>query len=141
MALADAIFWEIASPRVYYSNEMLRGIALPLPDTVSKVKAYMRGFVADGVMFFSILWCIKLSFLFFFRRLYVSVGRWMRYWWAIFGVLIASWVFCIASMDFPCYLDYELAVKECPTIRRWNHQKKMYIAACVLDVGTDMLGK
>lgn len=49
-------------------------------------------FFANTIIFWIVLWSVKLSLLFLYRRLFVGLPDQMRYWWAVlvFTVLVCT---------------------------------------------------
>ena len=49
---------------------------------------------------------VKFSFLFFFRNLINRVRGMKLYWWVVFGVSVAVWIFGCGAVFAPCpYFD------------------------------------
>jgi hypothetical protein len=128
---------------MFLNNSVSRGVRIPPPDFVTRSEVFLKASTAVIILFYSTLWSIKLSFLFFFRRLYINVsGGWMRFWWAIMVITIASWAVCIGNIDYKCLVrPLEEIALNCNTDDALRYQKITLILNCVLDTFTDVLSK
>lgn len=116
---------------------------MPPPDFVTRSETFLKASTAIIILFYSTLWSIKLSFLFFFRRLYINVGgKWMRFWWTIMIITIASWAVCIGNIDYKCLVrPLEKIASTCSNDHAVRYQKLTLILNCILDTSTDVLSK
>ncbi|GME49708.1 hypothetical protein K490DRAFT_71845 [Neofusicoccum parvum] len=141
MALASTITWQCLAPNLYLSNAVTSGkLFPPPPDFVSKSETFLRGSVAIIFLFYTSLWCVKLSFLFFFRRLYMNMGRLMRIWWAFVIFAIATWAVCIGTIEYDCLVPPLAEIQaRCKTTYSIYFQRTTLVVNCVLDIVTDLM--
>ncbi|KAF2201225.1 hypothetical protein GQ43DRAFT_471976 [Delitschia confertaspora ATCC 74209] len=140
IVLATSITWQILVRDMFLDNSVARGLQMPPVDFVERVERFLKGSAAIVFLFYSTLWSIKLSFLFFFRRLYPPVGRWNGFWWAIFGVTMASYFVCIGDIEYNCLvMPLTKIAAKCSSEKSIRFQRMTLIANCVLDVLTDVL--
>lgn len=106
------------------------------------VDRFYKAHTALLFLFFTTLWCIKLSFLFFFRRLYLNMGKLLWIWWAISIFTIATWVCCVGTIDYRCYSNGLIYVAQhCLTTESYNLQSANFFGSCILDILTDIASK
>lgn len=140
--LSTSILWQTIAKDMYFHGEIVRSSQVPPPDFKPRVERFLKGSAAFVFLFYTTLWSIKLSFLFFFRRLYLHVGRWMLFWWVILAITMASYFACIGDMEYDCLVDpLEEIATHCQSRESINFQRRTLIANCVLDVFTDILSK
>lgn len=120
---------------------MLIGAKLkPFPPNVKIITMqFTRVFTAIPMLFYGGLWCIKLAFLLFFRRLGLNNVTSLRRWWRIvLGITIVAFLVCYTVLPYRCtFVSFEVvASKECQT------QGLSFVAMglnTALDVITDCL--
>jgi hypothetical protein len=102
---------------------------------------FMRLFTTVPMIFYTGLWCIKLGFLLFFRRLGVrSIPSLNRWWWAVTGMTALCYFVCFATLPYYCTLvSFEVVFSAaCAT------QGLSFISMkvnCALDIFTDCLSE
>jgi hypothetical protein len=142
LMLVTSVLWQICAHDMYLNSAVARGVQMPPPDFVNRSEGFLKITVAIFFFFYSILWCIKLSFLFFFRRLYINMGRWMKLWWTTFVITVATWAVCVVMIEYKCLVNplVEIAA-HCSSgpSRRSQHTKLIW--NCVVDVLTDVMSK
>lgn len=113
MILANSIVWQYAKTGLYLLLDVQSGRQLPPPDFASKIEEYLRASIATIILFYSSLWCVKLSFLIFFQRLGRNV-QWQRViWWSVFVVVIASYFSVIGTIEWHCLISrFEVIARE-----------------------------
>jgi hypothetical protein len=136
------ILWQIYADDMYLNSAVARGVQMPPPDFAERSEGFLKFSAGFVFLFYTILWCIKFSFLFFFRRLYVNVGSWMRFWWIIFVISVATWAVCVGNIEYNCLVKplMEIAA-HCSGASSRRFQKITLILNCVLDVVTDAMSK
>ncbi|KAF2122174.1 hypothetical protein BDV96DRAFT_640238 [Lophiotrema nucula] len=141
IVFANAIMWQIIHGPMYLYPRVLRGWVMPPADFESKFEHFLKGTAAFIFLFYTSLWSIKLSFLFFFRRLYRhAIGRWAYFWWGIFALTVASWFVCIGDIEYDCLVKPLAEIStHCQGRKSINYQRHTLVANCVLDVVTDIL--
>jgi hypothetical protein len=140
--LANSILWQCIHKPMFVFPRVARGWQAPPPDFQSEFERFLKGSAAFIFLFYTCLWSIKLSFLWFFRRLYRHVGRWMIFWWVILAITLASWVVCVGDIEYDCLVEpLEKIMTHCQGDNSIKFQRGTLIANCVLDVVTDILSK
>lgn len=113
MLVATAIIWHYAKVGLYVLSDVLSGQQRYPPDFNSKVEGYLRLSLAVIILFYSSLWCVKLSFLIFFQRLGRNVRRQKIIWWSVLTVVVASYFAILGTPPFHCFLSrFEVIASE-----------------------------
>ena len=93
--------------KLFYSSETIPEDPETLPHR-QNIKRNLEAKAATDMLGYLALWSIKVSFLFFFRRIYENLDSWMKYWWMIMGVTTVTFVATtIASIVYYSLIDYD----------------------------------
>lgn len=113
MILANSIVWQYAKTGLYLLLNVQSGRQPPPPDFAGKVEEYLHASIAILILFYSSLWCVKLSFLIFFLRLGRNV-RWQNViWWSVFVIVVASYFSVIGTIKWHCLIPrFEVIARE-----------------------------
>jgi hypothetical protein len=118
----------------------LGGGGIPFPKNIATITMqFTRLFLIVPMLLYIGLWCVKLAFLLFFKRLGTrsvrGVGRW---WWVVMVITILCFGICYATLPYRCCLvSFAVVVsKDCQT-QGWSFISMKI--NCGLDVGTDVL--
>lgn len=170
MKLGTSILWQINVPALYNHLAVLAGKKPFDQGFVNRDTALLRTSVAFGILFYSTLWLVKLSFLMFFRRLGSKVIGLSIWWWCILVVTVLTWVACVADIQYKCSLSsYAFIICEfsptclgtnlsmnagrrsrwrtgwwkahCGSLESRHYLNRTFYANCVADVMTDCLSK
>ena len=74
------------------------GITKQYPDVV----AYQQANVVVTILFYSIIWAVKLAFMLFYRQLFWVSASFIKAWWSTMALLIASYWVCIGLSLAQC---------------------------------------
>lgn len=100
---AFATEWHIKSPGLYRTLDFQNsGRALDASYFVELhefITAQTSALICQGVG----LWCIKLSFLFFFRTIGVNIRKQKIIWWLVAIFVVAMFPFYIAFIPWKCH--------------------------------------
>ena len=142
-SLGTVTMWQIIVRGMYVNHAVAAGEIWPPPaDFIPISNRFLRTSVGAIWFFYSGLWCVKLSFLFFFRRLYTNVQRLKWHWWTVLFVLIGSWAACVGDIDYGCLLpDLTTIAMSCETAESIRFTRTTLIVNCFLDIFTDICGK
>lgn len=80
LLVISAVLWQTQVDALYTQFQLLSQSVLPTPEVYRKQTMYFRSLAAMIVAFYTCLFAVKLSFLFFFRRLGAKVQG-QRTWW------------------------------------------------------------
>lgn len=159
MILATSIIWQTLSGAMYRSLFVISGKVHHRPPTfVNDEQNFLHGSAVVIVLFYSSLWAVKLSFLFFFRRLVQGVARQEQLWWAVLAITVGSYFACIGTIEYNCLLpSFAKVASECAIDAVHNKrltclgycdglaairfQRTTLHVTCALDVITDALSE
>ncbi|KAF2136435.1 uncharacterized protein K452DRAFT_279988 [Aplosporella prunicola CBS 121167] len=139
ITLVIAVIWQVVADDMYLDNRVASGRQYPPADFIPRVERFLKSSAAIVFLFYTTLWTIKLSFLFFFRRLYMNMGKLVGVWWGILTFTIAAWACCVGTIDYNCLVDDLVNIADhCSGLKEIKFQRDTLIANCVLDVATDL---
>ena len=143
MMLATAIDWQIISGLMYQFRSVVGGQVWPPPSTfVQDTQNFFKGSLAALIFFYTGLWAVKLSFLFFFKRLGHNVQQQKLIWWPVFTLTVATYVVCIGDIQYGCLVvPLTELYKKCTTESSIDYERATLKANCILDVMTDFLSQ
>lgn len=102
MLLANAIIWQHIKTRLYLLVDV-QGHRQAIPSRfIPMMNELFRGQLAAIFLFPLSLWCVKLSFLVFFRRLGRNVQRQKIVWWSVLAIVVVSFFAFLGSEDWMC---------------------------------------
>lgn len=104
IVLTTAILWHVQQSLslLYVSYGVAFGGVTPPPYFLSHFTSWLRITFAQTFLNFCALWCIKLSFLAFFRKLGHHVRGQKVLWFVVLGVTIAGWAVSVGVIYYPC---------------------------------------
>ena len=102
MLLANAIIWQHFKTELYFVSDVQRGRKSPPPDFLRKIDEWRHGQLAAIFLLTTSLWCVKLSFLVFFRGLGRNVQRQRIIWWFVLAFVIASYFAVLLTTNWRC---------------------------------------
>ena len=106
MNLVNAAVWQKNAKSLYLVIAVESGqIPRPMPEHFSYVYTVLHSFFASYLLFYTALWSIKLSFLFFFRNLGNGIRRQRIFWYWVLAYTIASYITCLCMIDYKCLLE------------------------------------
>jgi hypothetical protein len=136
----------------YNSSDMWEFLSLvasqirnpPPPDAPPPTEAdlpnvrWLRISLAAYLIFYTGLTAVRLSFLFFFRRLGHNVTRFGYLWWPNLVLTFAVWFGCVGSTPYPCLLSTPENVQDaCNSPSAIDYATASLQAFTILDVVSD----
>ena len=104
--LANAVVWQNNASDLYTVIEVVDGQKImPSPQFVSSVKSGLRSLFVSYLLYYTALWSVKLSFLFFFRHLGNSIRRQRILWYCVFVFTSATYVTCVGTINYKCLVQ------------------------------------
>lgn len=88
------------APRLFRFNNVVAGKAKPWPTMQRDVVVLYNSLFVNTLLFWTCLWCAKLSLLVLYRKLMTGLpNKYMRIWWGIvaFCVLVSFGGFSLLS--------------------------------------------
>lgn len=94
--------WLVMFPPMYNVNELQEGLIDIYPSFSEDLHIYILLITIGTLLLWTILWSIKLSLLFLYRRLLHGLPNQMRWWWVVFVITVTSYIFCMATTFTSC---------------------------------------
>ena len=147
-------------PWAYLQVNVELGVEAPPPNFVQDLIRDERTQDAAAVLLETCVYCVKLSFMFFFWSLLRRVSKPIIYWWwCILAVMVPSAAYCICANFVACpvfgsavlckwpnmiellahLLRRNLLLVACVTPEALARQNAVLIANATLDAATDVL--
>ncbi|RAL17658.1 uncharacterized protein BO97DRAFT_430613 [Aspergillus homomorphus CBS 101889] len=140
LSVITGIVWRIKAPVLYELYALSAGKATFTPDVIPQLDALMRFEAPFMFLFYTTLWCVKLSFMAFFYKLGSKIDTHRKWWWVVLIITLVVWVISVGDIDYQCSLGgIEFIFEQCnkPYHIRW--QNGTFWANCAGDVITDLL--
>lgn len=103
MVLAATNLYQIEATNLYNHFPLVTGKLPATPQNLKNEASLLYAELAEFVLGFTILLFVKLSNLWFFRRLFFTPGQspWLKtWWWFVTGWVLASWAVCIGTIPY-----------------------------------------
>jgi hypothetical protein len=104
---------------IYLQMEMVLNMKEIEPEDLSRMVVYSKWYNASMVLTWLAVYSVKLSFMFFFRKLISLVRSLEIYWWTIMGALIPTaifsaffsfWICTDFSMTYLCRTTFHIDI-------------------------------
>lgn len=143
LTLVTAILWQWQAPIMYWILAVDAGTEAPTADIFSRQILWLKVSLAVEIFFYTSLTAVKLSFLFFFRRLGENVRRFNWYWWPVTMFVLAIWLASIGNIQYKCEIGsiQQLNYGYCASEANSRFTSDTLKANCALDVLSDFLSK
>lgn len=142
LVLITASLWQWAARDIYYFLNLAAGL-VPLEADFS-IRLH-RGLMASLIVelfFYTSLFLVKLSFLFFFRRLGTHVRGQKYIWWPIFAFSSVSYLISIGNVEYHCLINTTAYIEGfCSSQEAIAFTTATLVTNCVLDVLSDFASK
>lgn len=125
---------------MYYVLKISAGVSTPGADFFPRLTSFARVQFAVEFFFHTTLFAVKLSFLFFFRRLGQRVQGQKNVWWPVFFFCVVSYAVSVGDIQHTCELGHaEPLVTYCDSESATNYTAATLKVNCALDVFSDFL--
>ncbi|KAI1653466.1 hypothetical protein F4813DRAFT_399845 [Daldinia decipiens] len=124
---------------MYYVLDVSNGIAPPGPQLLIAMRHFLDVQHIADVLFYTTLVLVKLSLLFFFRRLGHNVQGQKYIWWPFFIFSLLVYIISLGDTKFTCFGDLEFAAGWCSSKDGSAYQLNVVKANMALDVFSDFL--
>ncbi|OBT66046.1 hypothetical protein VE03_03260 [Pseudogymnoascus sp. 23342-1-I1] len=128
-------------PEIYTFQGIKEGKIKPPPDFAQQYTKMLRSVVATNVMFWTALWCVKISLLLMFRRLIERVRSiYRRFWYGVLILTVLVYIMSVVSALVACgpVHNYNI-VGKCATQEFAQLQSWSLYSGVASDVTTDLL--
>ncbi|KAJ8059985.1 hypothetical protein OCU04_011598 [Sclerotinia nivalis] len=141
LLVSTAILWTVIINDFYEIKYVLSGMKMPDANLFYSLGRYLHGSLAVLFIFYVELWCIKINFLIFFRKLGDQVRHYQIYWWIVTLFTVAAGAVCIGTIQYDCLGSVEKAIAECAQPSAVRFEDVTLKVNCALDVLTDALSE
>lgn len=125
---------------MYYILDISSGLTAPGADFFPKLIVFTRIQFVILIFFYTTLFAVKLSFLFFFRRLGQRVHGQQYIWWPVLVFSLISYAVSLGDIQYTCLLGpAESLVTYCNFASATNFTLATLKVNCALDVFSDLL--
>ncbi|KJZ70911.1 hypothetical protein HIM_09704 [Hirsutella minnesotensis 3608] len=140
LVLLVAALWQWAAKDMYYVIDVQAGLAQFAPNFFERMSRWLRVSLIVELFFYTALVAIKLSFLFFFRRLGDGIHYFRYIWWPVLVITLGSYFGSVGNVNYKCLVGTtEEILGVCNTPGEIDWTTRTLQANCVLDVLTDFL--
>ncbi|KAL4738635.1 hypothetical protein BDV11DRAFT_170848 [Aspergillus similis] len=143
LSLANTCLWTVVREQLYLFTAFTRasdlGSDMQLPANISRMATrYLRSQLAGYYLSYLSLWCVKLSFVFFFYKLGSKYRLQRILWWTVLVLVIASFGGCMGMLNYSCGLSsFEDMLENCSNAHSIWYQRVSLRVAPALDIVTD----
>lgn len=146
LTLVTAILWQWQTPVMYWFLGIVAGtepLTSDLADLYSKQILWLKVSLVVEIFFYTSLTAVKLSFLFFFRRMGDKVSRFNWYWWPVIMFVLAIWIATLGNIQYKCEIGsvQQLNSGYCKSEAASRFTSDTLKANAALDVLSDLLSK
>lgn len=141
LTLATAILWQWQAPVMYWFLGVDAGTETATADIFSKQVLWLRVSIIVQVFFYTSLTAVKLSFLFFFKRMGENVNKFGWYWWPVTMFVLAIWSMTLGNMQYNCETGSSEHINSgyCASMAASHFVSDTLQANAALDVLSDLL--
>lgn len=140
--LTTCILQTIQLPSLYYMTASIAGVIPLTGGLVSQGDDYLRYEFAIIGLFWTVLWCVKASFLALYYRLFLELPAYRRAWYALSAFTFCAYVGCWITAVMTCHpIINFFEFGGCDTDQDiWGSRMSVYYSTAV-DVFTDLCSK
>lgn len=141
LSLVTAAVWQWAARDMYYIMNVQAGLAIFAPDKyLPSLRNWLNASLIAELFFYTALFSIKLSFLFFFRRLGNKIKHFRYIWWGVLFVTVSCYLASVGNVDYKCLVGtIEQITVVCQTKHEINFTTATLKANAALDIVTDFM--
>ncbi len=99
----NALLQTLQTPHLYYLVFAGAGRVSAGQPLLDAGNAYVRYEFVIIALFWTVLWCVKASFLALFYRLFVGLKTYKRNWWAVVAFTAIAYVGCWLASALNCH--------------------------------------
>ncbi|MCJ1430256.1 hypothetical protein MMC29_008173, partial [Sticta canariensis] len=139
LLVAGAITTFLVLPYNQTEVNVAAGMEAPPPDFTHQLDLDVKFQEASSVLVNASVFCVKFSFLFFFRLLLLHTGKLQAWWWFTFIITIPCAVICMCTEFMVCPAYGDRIMEVCVSEAALKRQIAVLYVVVVLDIFTDVL--
>lgn len=140
--LTNCILQTIQLPNLYFMLATIAGV-IPISDgLISAVEAYLKFEFATILLFWTVLWCVKASFLALYYKLFRELKFYRRAWYILATFTFLAYVGCWITLMTSCHpVSNFFKFNQCNTKKDiWASRLSIYFSTAI-DIFTDLCSK
>jgi hypothetical protein len=140
--LTSAILQTIQEPSLYYMLAIEAGVIPVSAQLITAVENYLRFEFPIMVLSWTVLWCVKASFLALYFKLFQELAIYRRVWYLLAAVTLFAYAGCWISLATSCHpLTNFFKFEQCNTAKDiWASRFSVYYSTAI-DIFTDLCSK
>jgi len=140
--LTSCILQTIQQPSLYFILATIDG-TIPISDNlISSVEYYLRFEFPLNLLFWTVLWCVKASFLALYFKLFRELPIYRRVWYGLATFTFLAYVGCWITLATSCHpISNFFKFEQCNSTKDiWASRLSIYYSTAV-DIFTDLCSK
>ncbi|KAE8392892.1 hypothetical protein BDV23DRAFT_170550 [Aspergillus alliaceus] len=141
LALSNGTVWSIVYKQLFQVLALSEGpidLSHMPPNIGWTMKRYLRGQLASYLLSYTSLWLIKLSFIFFFRKLGNRYRTQRVLWWGVLVFVIACYGGTLGILDYECEMaSLENSIERCTSAHSIWYERVSLKVATTMDIVSD----
>jgi hypothetical protein len=140
--LTSCIIQTIQLPSLYYMLATIAGVIPISPQLISTVENYLRFEFATSILFWTVLWCVKASFLALYFKLFRELPMYRRVWYTLAAFTLCAYVGCWITLATSCHpITNFFKFEQCNSEKDiWASRMSIYYSTAI-DIFTDLCSK
>jgi hypothetical protein len=140
--LTTCILQTIQLPSLYYMSAVIAGVIPVSADLMSIGDNYLRFEFPIIVLFWTVLWCVKASFLALYFKLFRDLPLYCRAWYILAAFTFCAYVGCWITVLMSCHpISSFFKFAQCETEQDvWATRMSVYYSTAV-DIFSDLCSK
>lgn len=141
LSLVTAAVWQWDARDMYYIMNVQAGLATYAPDKyLPSLRNWLNASLIAELFFYTALFSIKMSCLFFFRRLGNKINYFRYIWWGVLFVTVSCYLASVGNVDYKCLVGtIEQITGVCQTEHEIAFTTATLKANAALDIVTDFM--
>ena len=140
--LTSCVLQTIQLPSLYYMSAITAGVIPISTELIPVVENYLRFEFAIMILFWTVLWCVKASFLALYFKLFRELPMYRRAWYILAIVTFCAYIGCWITLSISCHpISNFFKFAQCNTEKDiWASRMSVYYST-VIDIFTDLCSK
>lgn len=137
--LTSCVVQTLQLPTVYYMLATIAGVIPISSELISATEAYLRYEFAIIGLFWTVLWCVKASFLALYFKLFRELRVYRRAWYILAAFTFCAYVGCWVTLLTSCHpIAHFFKFEQCNSERDiWASRLSVYYSTAI-DIFTDL---
>jgi hypothetical protein len=140
--LTSCILQTIQLPSLYYLLAIIAGVIPVSVELISATEKYLRFEFAIMILFWTVLWSVKASFLALYFKLFRELRIYRRVWYILAAFTFLAYVGCWITLATSCHpLSNFFKFEQCNSKKDiWASRLSVYYSTAI-DIFTDLCSK